>query len=166
MSNPIPVFIAALHLTKSSLTHSFKYKAWSCSWYGPNPPPFPPCCWNYYLYINLMHFSAHFTGPYRCGAVISSSFPPFLTPCCSHPFLQATLSPTTLPLKQQQYNLPIPPHHSMPSPTNPPLPRTKLLHSTPPCMSSLQTLRSQHTQHLHLYCFFRHVQHLHILLSS
>ena len=128
MSNPIPVFIAALHLTKLSFTHPFKYKAWSRSWYGPNSPLFPPCCWNYYLYINLMHFSAHFTGPYRCGAVISSSFPPFLTPCLfppvfpSNPFSHPPPTQTTtkypptptISLNASTHQPPPPSHHFIP----------------------------------------------------
>ena len=137
MSNPIPVFIAALHLTKLSFTHSFKYKAWSRNWYGPNSPLLPPCYWNYYLYINLMHFSAHFTGPYRCGAVISSSFPPFLTPCLFLPVFsnQPFLPP---PSHSNNNKISFPSHHL-----------TKRLH--PPTLPSLVPNFSSPHHHISLF---------------
>ena len=50
---------------------------------------------------------------------------------CFPPDFQSTLSPTTLPLKQQQNILPLPPYHLMPPPTNPPLPLTISFHPTP-----------------------------------
>ena len=92
MDDPIPVSIAALHLTKSSLTHSSMFKPWSRSWYDPSSPLLPTCCSNHYLYINLMYFSAHFTGIHRCAALVSLSFP--LTP---DPMLVLTCFSQNLP---------------------------------------------------------------------
>ena len=85
MDDPIPVSIAALHLTKSSLTHSVMFKPWFRSWYDPSSPLLPPCCSNHYLYINLMYFSAHFTGIHRCAALDSLFFLSLLIPCLSSP---------------------------------------------------------------------------------
>ena len=93
MDDPIPVSIAALHLTKSSLTHSVMFKPWFRRWYDPSSPLLPICCSNHYLYINLMYFSAHFTGIHRCAALVSLFFLSLLIPCLSSPvFLKNLLS--------------------------------------------------------------------------
>ena len=131
MADPIPVSIAALHLTKSSLTHSFMSKPWSRSWYDPSFPLLPTCCSNHYLYINLMYFSAHFTGTHRRAALVSLSSLSLLTACLFSPvFLKNLL--THSPPDHTPTNCS--PHHTISlnaSTHQPPLPLTISFHSTP-----------------------------------
>ena len=90
----------------------------------------------------------------------------FLTSCLLLHDFQSSLSPTTLPLKQQYHMLPLPPCHLMPPSTNPPLLLTISFHFMPPVCLVLQTLRTHHTMHLHLHSLLCRIQFLHILLSS
>ena len=134
MDDPIPVSIAALHLTKSSLTHSFMSKPWSRSWYDPSSPLLPICCSNHYLYINLMYFSAHFTGIHRCAALDSLFFLSLLIPCLSSPvFLKNLLShppPNHTPTNYSPH-----PTISLNAPTHqPPTPSYQFFQPTSACV--------------------------------
>ena len=76
-----------------------------------------------------------FCPPYRPSSLprphIVARFPLFLTSCLLPHDFQSSLSPTTLPLKQQYHMLPLQPCHLMPPSTNPPLLLTISFHFMP-----------------------------------
>ena len=168
MNDPIPIFIATLHLTKSPFAHISWIKMQSRGWYGPSSPPFLPCCWNYYFYMNIILLSVHLAGPHYRGAPNHHHFLSSWSFVLPHLNFTSTTFPTPLPLTPHPHYTPFPLYPSTLPPANLSPPQTITPHITFTSSSSLPILRSKHTTHLFPYRFFSSIQtpHIHLISKS